>query len=95
MSDLLSAEIARVQAGSHLGVVLPLIEQQVDEMLRAVDLRTQSLLESGKLTPEGALAAWLERSALQKVVTKLKKTLTAAVSTGERLRPQMEGRKDG
>lgn len=60
--------LIRARAGAILSNTMPYIEDELAKMAHALDHRMFAAAGSGELTPEMALAGWMERYAYQKLL---------------------------
>lgn len=77
-------ELGYIRQGAELSNFLPLIEREVDKMQAALDARVYLQLQNGSLTPEVALAAWIERKTNAALVKRFRTWVQLGESVGKR-----------
>ena len=87
MKDVSLASIRNV---SFLKEILPMLQAQVDEMVRALENRVFTDLNRGELTPEKALEAWIEKLSYRKLIGKLEQKLKIGQFEGEKYAKELE-----
>jgi hypothetical protein len=55
----------------RLSGMVPYLQAEVDRMDAQLETRVFKALEAGKLTPEEALSAWMEKRALKRLLQKI------------------------
>lgn len=77
-------ELAYIRQGAELSNFLPILEREVEKMQSALDARVYLQLQNGGLTPEVALAAWIERKTNAALVKRLRSWVQLGESVGRR-----------
>lgn len=81
--------LAAVRVGSELRGFLPYLIDIAGELERGIDNRVKMAQNGGKLTPELAHEAWLEKLAIQKVVARVRSRIEFGRTTGEEIADTM------
>ena len=88
----MSAEdIGKAQAGARIAGMLPYLAKELGGMEAAVVARVFQDLETGVLTPEKAIQAWIEVRQLRKLLKRLETHIKIGQTAGQRAKPELEG----
>lgn len=75
-------QMASFQDGARLAGVMPYLEAELESMERVVENRVYSALDAKTLTPEAALLAWIEKSSIRRLRTRMKVRTNVTIASG-------------
>lgn len=77
---------------SNAVTVAPIVSEFVGEATQDIVTKYTTLYNSGRLTPEAALAAWAQIAALDKLMTEINNKIARAERAEAKERQRAEGR---
>lgn len=84
MSDPTPAQLAELRQAAKLAANLPEINQEIDKMIKSLTVTVYQLIRHGELTPDKAMAYWLEMYSYDRLRTRLDKAALPAQQITER-----------
>jgi hypothetical protein len=78
----MSADLAKVKQIETLALTLPIIQEEVERLKRAVVSRVRTEMRDGSLTPEASLAFWCEYLAAESLLRAFEQRLKVAQGVG-------------
>lgn len=75
-------DLARIREATAIQGLLPYLEAEVARMERALENRVLTALRNGTLTPDDALHAWMEKSAIRSIVTRFDQRIKVGQTVG-------------
>lgn len=90
MSDIYDLK----EAASNAVSVAPIVSDFVGEATQDIVSKCTSLYNSGRLTPEAALAAWAQIAALDKLMSEIINKISRAERAEAKERQRAEGREN-
>lgn len=84
------ADLADAQDAARLAGFLPYLERELAQMAAVLETRVYAQIDKKELTPDMALAAWMEKLAYARLGKRLRQKVTAGTSKGEAAAPFME-----
>lgn len=78
-------DIGKVNDLIIVNQVYPYVESEVLAMVKSVEARTFAKIEKGELTPEAAMAAWMEKLAYVRLLKRFKTRKAIGVSAAEQV----------
>jgi len=91
MDPVKEAQLARATGLSPLLALLPIVQGEVDKLQAGLVKAVLASVKNRTLTPEAAFAAWMEFSALESVVVRLKQRAAQGRSDAEDLSDLLTG----
>lgn len=87
MADTLTPdEIAELRVAADLDNVMPTLDNEITKMRHSTEAKVYQAIAKGDLTPEDALAYWMEMYAYRRLDTRIKDRAAAARSITETTR---------
>ena len=83
--------MAALADGARLAPALPYIAHELSGLDAAIRRRVFAALEAGELTPEVALAAWMETKSLHDLQRRIEKRIAMGTAAAVAAAPHMEG----
>ena len=82
--------ISEVRNVSFLVELMPFLESEIGELIKALENKTFSALNKGELTPQDAINAWAEKNSYVKLLSKFKQRVRIGQSVGETVKNTLE-----
>lgn len=84
-------ELAKISEGVKVSeFILPYLEVEIEKMEKAVENRIYAAIYTGKITPEMALTAWIEKRDLHGLLLRFKQKVLIGQGVGERLGVELD-----
>lgn len=80
MSELTHYELETIKEGVMLGEKLPYLEEYIAKMLRSIEIRAYTAVNSDRLSPEMAQTLWFEHKAAYDLLRKMRQEASMAQS---------------
>lgn len=85
-----SEDLTAIRAGAEIAAMLPIIKAEVDRQDKALENRIFMELNGGRLSPEAALNAWMEKAAIRKMLKNFETKVRVGQTIGERTKELLE-----
>ena len=78
-------EAEKVTQATRLYGMQPYVQDYVNRKIHIIEMRVFLLSDKGDLTPEAALAAWMEVKALRRFLNTVQQDINAGTTAAERM----------
>lgn len=82
-------EMRQITDGAAYAALLPKLQQDVEGMKQALQTKVFRQIREGTLTPDAALAYWIELKSLADLVSRFSTRVTIGVELGKQVAPAM------
>lgn len=82
-------EMRQITDGAAYAALLPKLSQDVEGMKKSLQMKVFGLIRAGALTPEAALAYWIELKSLNDLVARFSTRVTIGTEVGKQVAPAM------
>lgn len=83
-------EMRQITDGAAYAALLPKLQQDVESMKKALQNKVYRNIREGALTPEAALAYWIEMKSLDDLVSRFNTRVVIGVELGKQVAPAMQ-----